>query len=167
MGQQFSAGQISEVIKQQMRWVPRSRDVNGGGPQGGSLLMLPYGVDAVWDAEAITDTTAHPGLTAQAAVKNPSGGWFDPVYAVYKTLLVVSTLNQAVSIQPTWSLDGATYYPLGTATTVAAYSGTGEPQTAVIVLSTPTQYVPYASATATCTTAPSGGTLTGTIARLG
>lgn len=167
MGQQFSAGQISEVIKQQMRWVPRSRDVNGGGPQGGSLVMLPYGQDTVWNTLAITDTTAHPGATAQVAVTNPSGGWFDPVYAVYKTLLVVSTLNEAVSIQPTWSLDGATYYPFGSATTVNAYSGTGDAATAIVVLSTPSQYLPYVSAIATCSTAPTSGTLTGTIARLG
>ncbi|NMP20765.1 hypothetical protein [Sulfobacillus harzensis] len=167
MGQQFSGGQISEVIKQQMRWVPRSRDVNGGGPQGGALVMPVYGQDVVWDALAITDTAAHPGMTAQAGVKNPSGGWFDPVYAVYKTLLVVSTLNEAVSIQPTWSLDGETYYPFGTATSVDAYSGSGNPATALVALSTPSQYLPYVNAIATCSTAPTSGTLTGTIARLG
>lgn len=166
MGQQFSASQISEVIKQQLRWVPRSRDVNGGGPQGGALVMPIYGQDVVWDALAITDTAAHAGLTAQAAVKNPTGGWFDPVYARTKTLLIVSTLNEAVSIQPTWSLEGETYYPFGSSTSVAAASG-GVPVTAVIAVSSASQYVPYVSAVATCSTAPTSGTLTGTCARLG
>lgn len=167
MGQQFSAAQISPVLKAQLEWVPRSRDVNGGGPQGGALVMPIYGQDVVWDTLAITDTSAHPGLTAQTAVTNPTGGHFDPVYAVVKTLLIVSTLNQAVSIQPTWSLDGETYYPFGTATTVDAYSGSGDPITTVIPLSTASQYIPYASAIATCSTAPTSGTLTGTTARLG
>lgn len=166
MGQQFGQ-QIAEVLKQQLRWVPRARDVNGGGPQGGALVMPVYGQDLVWQAVAITDTAPHPGLTAQAAVQNPTQGWYDPVYAVYKTLMILSTLNEAVSIQPTWSLDGVTYYPFGSAVSVAAYGGTGSPVTSVVALSTPTAYVPYVSAIAQCTTAPSSGALTGTTARLG
>jgi hypothetical protein len=130
--------------------------------------MPVYGIDAVWKDLTITTTSPQPGLTAQQAVThNPSGGHFDPVYATIKTLCVVSTLNESVSIQPTWSLDGETYYPMGSATTVTAYSGSGDPVTAIIPLSTPSQYIPYASAIATCATAPTSGTLTGNTARLG
>ena len=167
MGQQFSAGQISPVIKAQQEWVPRSRDVHGGGPQGGTLVMPVYGQDVVWSALAITDTAAHAGLTAEEAVQNPTHTWYDPVYAVYKTLCIVSTLNEAVSIQPTWSLDGVTYYAVGSATSVSAYSGSGNPVTALISVSGPSLYIPYVSAIATCATAPSSGTLTGMVARLG
>lgn len=166
MGQLFSASQIAEVTKQQLRWVPRARDVNGGGPQGGSLVMPVYGVDGVWADVAIITTTPVAGQTAAEAVTNPTGGWFDPVYAVYKTLLVVSTLNEAVSIQPTWSLDGTTYYPIGTPTTVDAASG-DTPSTAAIAVSSPSLYLPYVSANATCSTAPTSGTLSGWVVRLG
>lgn len=125
-----------------------------------------YGQDPVWDAVAITGTDPVPGLAAITAVTaNPTGAHYDPVYAPYKTLAVVSTLNEAVSIQLTWSLDGQTYYPFGDPVTVAA--STGSPVTALISASTPTQYVPYVSAIATCSTAPTSGTLTGTVARLG
>ncbi len=165
MGQQFGQ-QIAEVLKQQLDWVPRSRDLNGGGPQGGRLVMPAYGMDPVWTALAITDTAPHAGFTAQEAVVNPTGGWYDPVYAVYKTLFVISTLNEAVSIQLTWSLDGERYYALGTATSVAAGSESA-PVTAIITASTPSGYIPYVSAIASCATAPASGTLTGTLARLG
>ena len=167
MGEQYGV-QISEISKQQLRWVPRSPDINGGGPQGHQLVGAVYGQDVLWDALAITDTAAHASLAAAAAdTQNPSGGWYDPVYAPYKTALITSTLNEAVSLQPTWSLDGTTYYPWGTATTVDAYSGSGAPVPAILVLSTPAQYLPYVGAMATCATAPTSGTLTGTVARLG
>ena len=161
MGRQFGV-QIDPISKAQLAWVPRSVDANGGGPQGMDLVGAVYGTEVLWDALAITDTAAHASLAAASAdPTNPTGTPFDAVYAVYKTALVVSTLNEPVSLQPTVSWDGETYYATGSATSLAAGG------TAVLALSSPSLYVPYVGLTATCATAPTSGTLTGTLARLG
>jgi len=164
MGNKF-VSQISVYTQQQTRWVPRSSDMNGGGEQGGELVMLTYGEEALFNALVITDTTAHQSLAV--ANDNPEGVPYDQVYAVYKTALVTSTLNQAVALQPIWSRDRATWYSFGTATNVIAYGGTGPAQTGIIALSTPSQYLPYVGLIATCATAPTSGALNGWLERLG
>lgn len=166
MGRQFGV-QIDTVSKEQLEWVPRSVDANGGGPQGMRLVGSVYGTEVWWTALAITDTAPHasPGA-AVADPTNPTGTPFDAIYAVYKTALVVSTLNEAVTLQPTASWDGVTYYPVGSAATLPAGT-TDSPAATVIALSTPALYVPYVGLTATCATAPTSGSLSGTLARLG
>ncbi len=174
MGAQFQNGaQIDPVQKQQNEWVPRSPDANGGGKQGMRLVGMTYGVDVLFDALAITDTSAHASTAPAARTPlNPTGSKaepnnFDEVYAPHKTALVTSTLNEAVTLQPTWSADGITYYPFGSTVQVAAYSGTGPAESQIIALSTPSQYLPYVGLSATCTAAPTSGELNGTLARLG
>ncbi len=165
MGQQFGV-QIAEVLKHQLDWVPRSRDAWGGGPQGMRLVGQVYGLEVLFDQLAITDTVAHASSPASTTDQNPAGGSWDQVYAPLKSAGVVSTLNEAVTLQPTWSWDGQTYYPFGTAVTVAAGSAS-TPATEVIALSTPQQYVPFVGLIATCSTAPTSGTLTVVLTRLG
>ena len=173
MGASFAAGQISPVDKVQNEWVPRSQDVNGGGKQGMRLVGLTYGADTLFDALAITDTSAHPSIIpSQRTPLNPTGtkaspNNFDEVYAVQKTALITSTLNEAVTLQPTWSPDGVNYYPFGSTVTVTAYSGTGAASSQIVALSTPSQYLPYVGLVATCATAPTSGELNATLARLG
>jgi|SRR5579875_560026 len=164
MGQAFTYP-INDVSKGQWDWIPREPDINGGGAQGGRIVMQAFGESILFNNLAITDTAAHLSLAPSG--KNPTGTPFDQVYAPYKTALVTSTLNQTVSLQPMWSRDRVNWYPFGTATTVNAYSGTGNPQTAVIALSTPNQYIPYVALQATCTTAPTSGYLNGWLERLG
>jgi len=174
MGAQFArTTQISPAAQGQLEWVPRSPDVDGGGAQGMRLVGSVYGADALFANLAITDTEAHASIIpSQRASLNPTGtaaspNNFDEVHAVYKTALITSTLNQAVTLQPTWSQDGVTYYPFGTAVTVPAYSGTGAASSQAVPLSTPSQFLPYVGLTATCATAPDSGVLNGTLARLG
>jgi len=164
MGQSFGKP-VDNVSKAQWDWIPRDPDVNGGGSQGGRLVMLTYGESILFEDLPITDTTAHMSLAPSGA--NPTGVPFDQVYAPYKTALFTSTLNQAVSLQPMWSRDRVSWYPFGTATSVSAYSGTGNPETGIIALSTPSQYLPYVGIQATCSTAPTSGILSGWLERLG
>lgn len=163
MGQAFGKP-TDNLSKAQWDWVPREPDINGGGAQGGRLVMQPYGESVLFDNLAITDALAHDSNDPSGA--NPTGVPFDQVYAPYKTALITSTLNQSVKLQPMWSRDRVNWYPFGTATTVSTYTG-GTPQTAVIALSTPSQYIPYVGIQATCTTAPSSGVLNGWLERLG
>lgn len=167
MGQQFGV-QIAEIDKQQQEWVPRQNDPYGGA-QGMRLIGHPFGVDQLWTALAITDTAAHASAPAQdQATSNPTGAPYDAQYAVYKTVLITSTLNEAVSIQLTASVDGLTYYPLGDPVTVPAWAGGSAPAaSAWITAATPSQYVPFVGAVATCATAPTSGVLNGQVARLG
>lgn len=164
MGQYFTVP-VNELTKNQWDWVPREPDVNGGGEQGGRLVMLTYGESVLFDALSITDTTAH--MSDAPSENNPSGTPFDQVYAPYKTALITSTLNQSVSLQPMWSRDRVNWFPFGTPASVAAYGGTGIAVSAVISLSSPTQYVPYVGVEATCATAPTSGKLNGWLERLG
>lgn len=152
----------------QQRYVPRATDRNGGGPQGHALVGAVYGEDVMFDALSITSTTTQQPYGGVAiANDNPTGVAFDQVYAVAKTAVLVSTLNQAVTLQPIWSRDGKTWYVFGSTATIAAYSGTGAAQSAVVALSTPSQYLPYVGVTATCATAPTAGVLSGWVERLG
>jgi hypothetical protein len=162
MGQSFTYP-VDELSKIQWDWVPREQDVNGGGQQGGRLVMLTYGESVLFDGLAIADTTAHMSIAPSGT--NPSGTPYDQVYAVCKTALVVSTLNESVSLQPMWSRDRVNWYAFGSATTVAASSGTA--QSTAIALSTATQYIPYVGLQATCATAPTSGTLSAWLERLG
>lgn len=164
MGQAFTQ-QMDLLQHQQLEWVPRSPDMNGGGNQGGRLVMQVYGEEVLFNNLAITDTNPH--LSQTPSNQNPTGVPYDQVYAPYKTALVVSTLNQAVSLQPMWSRDRQNWYPFGSAVSVPAYSGSGTPPSAVIPLSTPSQYVPYVGLQATCSTAPTSGTLNAWLERLG
>ena len=157
---------VDYTQQHQQDWVPRSPDANGGGRQGMRLVGQTFGEEVLFNALAITDTAMHQG--AGPATGNPTGTPFDQVYAPIKTALVTSTLNQAVSLQPVWSRDqGATWIPFGAPIDVPAYSGTGPPESAVIPLSTPSQYLPYANLQATCATAPGSGVLNGWLERLG
>ncbi len=152
----------------QQRYVPRSTDRYGGGPQGMALVGAVYGEDVMFDALAITDTATHSPYGGAAVVTdNPTGVSFDQVYATAKTGVFTSTLNQAATLQPVWSRDGSTWYAFGSASTIDAYSGSGTAQATVIPLSTPSQYLPYVGVTATCATAPTSGTLSGWLERLG
>ncbi len=166
MGSSFRS-QISPINHEQLRWVPRSDDQNGGGNQGGSLVMSVFGEDVLFNSLAITDTVAHMSQTPGVTNPNPEGTPYDQVYAVQKTAVLESTLNQSVSVQPMWSRDRVNWYAFGTATAVNAYSGSGVAQTAVIALSTPSLYLPYVGLQATCATAPTSGTLSGWLERLG
>lgn len=170
MGSQFSrvtAGPDREL----QRYVPRSNDSNGGGAQGHSLVGLTFGEDPLFDVSngAISDTNAHEsyGPGSGQVPANPTGTNFDQVYAVYKTAVVLSTLNKAVSLQPMWSRDGSNWYPFGIAVVVSAYSGSGSPQSETISLSTSSQYVPYVALQAICSVAPTSGTLLAWLERLG
>lgn len=163
MGQSFTYP-VDEPSKRQWDWVPREQDVNGGGQQGGRLVMFTYGESVLFNNLAITDTENH--LSNPPNGINPSGTPYDQVYATHKTALVVSTLNESVSLQPMWSRDRENWYPFGTATTVAASSG-GVVETAVIPLSTPNQYIPYVGLQASCATAPTSGTINAWLERLG
>ncbi len=172
MGAQFPyvrqrESQLDPVQKRQNEWVPRSPDVNGGGKQGMRLVGLVFGEEVLFDAAngTIADTAAH--MSHGPTAVNPTGTNFDQVYAVYKTALVTSTLNQSVSLQPMWSRDGTTWYAFDTATSVTAYSGTGPAQSTTIFLSTPTLYLPYVALQATCATAPTSGELLAWLERLG
>ena len=167
MGQQFGV-QIAEIDKQQQEWVPRQTNPYGG-PEGMRLIGHPFGTDVLWQSLAITDTAAHPSAPiVTMPTSNPTGGPYDAQYAPYKTLLVTSTLDEAVDIQLTGSIDGQTYYPLGQPVSVAAWAGgTAPPASAWITAATPSQYIPFIGAIATCATAPTSGTLTGIVARLG
>lgn len=165
MGQSFTK-QIDELQHRQLEWVPREPDLNGGGNQGGRLVMLPYGESVLFNNLSITDTNAHMS-TPPDDTKNPEGVAYDQVYAVYKTALVTSTLNQAVSLQPMFSRDKINWYQFGSSTTVPAYSGSGNPQNVIISLSTPNAYIPYVGLQATCSTAPTTGNLNGWLERLG
>ena len=162
MGQSFRS-QINPISHKQLGWVPREPDVNGGGEQGGQLFMPVYGESVLFDALQIVDATAH--MSEAPAGANPEGTPYDQVYAAHKTALVTSTLNQSVSLQPMWSRDRINWYPFGTPASVAASTGTA--QTAVIPLSTPSQYVPYVGLQATCVTAPTSGALSAWLERLG
>lgn len=165
MGQQFSVGtQQSPITHEQLRWVPRSADMFGGGAQGGTLVMPIFGEDVLFSALAIRDTIAHQSLPPVAGA-NPSGVNFDAAYAVYKTALFTSTLNESVSLQAMWSRDQISWYPFGTAQTIAASTGAEVP--AVLSLSVPTQYLPFVAVQATCATAPTSGVLNGWLERLG
>jgi len=167
VGQQFGV-QIAEIDKQQQEWVPRQTNPYGG-EEGMRLIGHPFGTDSLWQALAITDTNAHASTPAVSGpTTNPTGGAYDAQYAPYKTLLVASTLDAAVSIQLTGSVDGMTYYPLGDAVSVAAWTGGSAPAvSAWITAATPSQYIPFIGAIATCATAPTSGVLTGIVARLG
>lgn len=169
MGRAFRVpNAISPVTQAQLDFVPRSEDMNGGGDQGGRLIMLPFGEDVLFNNLSITDTSAHQSTFT---ILNPTGTPFDPVYAVYKTVYVVSTLNEAVTVQPTFTRDYAdatpTWYPYGTTTSVPAYSGTGAAQVAVIALSTPSLYIPFAGISVSCATAPTSGSISAWLERLG
>ena len=166
MGQAFR-GQVDPIQHEQLVWVPRGPDVYGGGSQGHRLVGLVYGEEVLFDDNngTITDTKTHMSYAPSAP--NPTGTNFDQVYAVYKTALVLSTLNQSVSLQPVWSRDRQNWYAFGSPVTVSAYSGTGNPQSAVVPLSTPSQYVPYVGLQAICTTAPTSGALNAWLERLG
>lgn len=166
MGRQFGV-QIDEITKRQLNWVPRSVDAWGGGEQGMRLVGSVFGTETLWANLAIRDTAPHASLTADAAdALNPTGMPYDQIYAPIKTAFVISSLNSAVTLQATWSLDGVTYYPWGSTVTVAAGT-TDAPSTGVLALSTPQQYVPFVGVIATCSTAPTSGVLQGTVARLG
>ncbi len=156
---------IAEPEKRQWNWVPREQDVNGGGQQGGNLVMLTYGESVLFNALAITDTNAH--MSQEPSGNNPTDTPYDQVYAVYKTALITSTLNEAVSIQPMWSRDRVNWYPVGSVVTIAAYSGSGTPSSDVVALSTASQYLPYTGIQATCATAPTSGVLNAWLERLG
>lgn len=169
MGSQFryvnnNLSQQSPVNHEQLSWVPRSDDRFGGGHQGGRLVMAPFGEDVLFDALAITDTVAHSS-NLPVNSENPTGFAFDSIYAPYKTALFLSTLNQAVSIQPVWSRDLVDWYPFGSAQTIAA--STGAPVPLALALSTPTLYLPFVGVQATCATAPTSGALSGWLERLG
>lgn len=148
----------------QQRYVPRAPDANGGGPQGHALVGLVFGEEVLFDALAITDTAAHD--SNGPASGNPTGTAFDQAYGVYKTALVTSTLNEAVSIQPQWSRDLTNWYAFGTATAVTAWVS-GAAVGAAIALSGPSLYVPYVRLVATCATAPTSGVLNAWLERLG
>lgn len=166
MGASFGR-QIDPVQKQQLEWVPRSPDVYGGGQQGMRLFGLTYGEEVLFDASNGTIRDTQPHMSYAPAATNPTGTAFDQVYAVFKTVLLVSTLNQAISVQPMFSRDGQNWYPFGNPVNLTAYSGTGAPSTAVVVLSTAQQYIPYAGVQVTCSTAPTSGVLSGWLERLG
>ncbi len=163
MGQAFNK-QIDLIQHQQLEWVPREPDLNGGGNQGMRLVGPVYGESVLFNALQITDTTAHMSLPPSG--NNPEGVPYDQVYAVYKTALVTSTLNQSVSLQAMWSRDRTNWYPFGTAMTVDAYVS-GTPQTTIIALATPSMYLPYVGLQATCATAPVSGVLNAWLERLG
>ena len=167
MGSQFRPT-TAPPDRELQRYVPRAQDEYGGGPQGMALVGAVFGEDVMFDALAITDTTAHqPYGGNPIANDNPTGVAFDQVYAVNKTAVGTSTLNQSVSLQPVWSRDGTAWYAFGSATTVTAYSGSGTAVPWMIPLSTPSQYLPYVGVTATCATAPASGVLNGWVERLG
>lgn len=165
----LSYTQQQDLIQhQQLEWVVRGPDATGGGAQGMRLVGLTYGEEVLFNALAITDTNMHqsnePGTTG---APNPTGIPFDQVYAIYKTALIVSTLNQPVSLQPIWSRDRTNWYPLGSPVVLGAYAGTGTAESTSFALSSPTQYMPYVGVQATCSTAPTGGALSGWLSRLG
>lgn len=160
--------QQADIIQhQQLEWVPREADATGGGSQGMRLVGMVYGEAVLFDALAIRSTTAQMSVEPGTTAANPTGEPYDQVYAVYKTALVLNTLNEAVSLQPVWSRDRQNWYPFNSPETVAAYSGTGPAISAVLSLSSPTQYLPYVGVVATCSTAPTSGTLQGWLERLG
>ncbi|MCL6442456.1 MAG: hypothetical protein K6T83_03155 [Alicyclobacillus sp.] len=166
MGEQFNARQHAPAQHEILRWVPRSSDMFGGGNQGMTLIGLVFGEDVLFNALQIRDTTMHQSENIKT--DNPTGEPYDQAYAPYKTIFVVSTLNQTVSLQPVWTRDmGQTWYPLGSAVNVPAYSGTGSPQSAIIVVSSPSQYIPFVGLQATCATEPSSGQLDAWLERLG
>lgn len=167
MGQQFnSAKQQSPVNHESLRWVPRSSDMFGGGSQGATLIVPVVGEDVLFTDLAIRDTVAvdSPVITND----NPTGTPYDQAYASFKTALFTSTLNQIVTVQPLFTRDyGVTWYPFGTTSTIAAYSGTGPAQTLALALSTPTLYIPFVGVQVSCGTGPTSGLLNGWLERLG
>lgn len=167
MGDRFHSP-VSQVNQHEWEWVPRSDDQFGGGHQGMRLVGSAFGQETLFNALQIRDTNPHDSEAPGTDTVNPTGTAFDQVYAVYKTALVQSTLDQSVSLQPVYSPDnGTTWLAFGTATTVNAYGGTGPAQSAIIVLSSPSQYLPLVGLQATCAAAPASGDLNGQLARLG
>ena len=149
---------VNESTARQMEFAFRAayagtqNDGTDGSPRGHRFLGLMPNEDVLFSALAITDTTAHD---SNASVT---------IYAQQKTILVVNGLNQSVSIQAQWSRDGSSWYNLGTAQSVTAGAAAEIGTSTISALG---DYLPMLRVTATCATAPTSGSLSAWLERLG
>ena len=99
---------------------------------------------------------------------HPSTNYAVTIYAQQKTFFVVSTLNQACSVQVQWSRDGTNWFNLGGAVSVPAGNVTisGE-EIGPSSVSALNDYIPLLRVTVTCATQATSGAISVWLSRLG
>lgn len=97
----------------------------------------------VFDSEEIRDTDDHNSLV-----------YFARVYAIKRTVLYKNGLNQAVELQVQGSVDKAFTDPVAVGAAISAAASMSVP-----LYETMSDYFPYLRIVATCTIAPTSGSL--------
>lgn len=113
---------------------------------GGTVQAHIIGETQIFTDEAIRNTAVHTSSSGQ------NSGFR------VKTIIIANTLNQSVSIQCEGSRDGSNWFTVGSPFDVAASTTTYQ---------TCDTYFPYMRAKATCSVAPSSGTLNVWLERMG